>query len=97
MDGWEKKIDDFTPEKIDQLVKNGRQGYILENDVEHLKQMHKKHSELPFLAERMKVGKVETLIQIFNDKETYAVRIKNLNETLKHCLKMKKDTLDYQI
>ena len=48
MDGWEKKIDDFTPEKIDQLMKNGRQGYILENDVEHLKQMHKKHSELPF-------------------------------------------------
>ena len=45
----------------------------------------------------MKIGNVETLAQIFNDKETYAVRIKNLNETLKHCLKMKKDTLDYQI
>lgn len=59
--------------------------------------MHKKHSGIPFLAERMKVGKVETLAQTFNDKETYAVRIKNLKETLKHCLKMKKDILDYQI
>ena len=32
-----KNIDDFTPEKTDQLVKEDRQGYLSEADKEHQK------------------------------------------------------------
>ena len=36
--------------------------YVLEADVEYPKELHKNHNELPFLAERMKIGKVEKLV-----------------------------------
>ena len=51
-----KKGEDFTPGKIDKLVKKEKRGYILEVDVEYPKELHENHNELPFLAERMKIG-----------------------------------------
>ena len=30
---WKKKAEDFTPEKIDKLVKKDKRGYFLEVDV----------------------------------------------------------------
>ena len=48
---WEK-VDDFTPEKIDQLVQKDRRGYILEVNVGVSKRAAQKHNELPFLADR---------------------------------------------
>ena len=57
---WEKV--DITPEKIDKLVKKDKKAYILEVDVEYPKELHKNHNELPFLAERMKIVKVEKLV-----------------------------------
>ena len=46
-----KKGEDFTPEKIDELVKKGMKGYLLEVDLEYPKELHENHNELPFLAE----------------------------------------------
>ena len=46
---WEK-VDDFTPGKIDKLVKTVKKGYNLEADVEYPKELHKSHNGLPFLA-----------------------------------------------
>ena len=86
---WEK-AEDFTPEKIDKLVKKDKKGYILEVDVEYPKELHKNHNELPFLAERMKIGKVEKLVPNLKDEKTYLVQSKSLNEALKHGLKLKK-------
>ena len=54
-----KKVEDFILEKIDELVKKGKRGYLLEVDVEFLKELHENHNELPFLAERMKIGREE--------------------------------------
>ena len=85
---WEK-VEDFTPEKIDKLVKKDKKGYILKVDVEYPKGLHKNHNELPFLAERMKIGKVEKLVPNLKDKKTYVVHIKSLNQALKHGLKLK--------
>ena len=45
-----------TPEKIDELVKKDKRGYLLEVDVEHPKGLHENHNELPFLVEKMKIG-----------------------------------------
>ena len=86
---WEK-VEDFTPGKIDKLVKKYKKGYILQVDVEYSKELHKNHNELPFLADRLKIGKVEKLVPNPKDKKTYVVRIKSLNQALKHGLILKK-------
>ena len=54
-----KKAEDFTPEKVYQLVKKDKRRYLLEVDVEYPKELHENHSELPFLVERMKIGSGE--------------------------------------
>ena len=40
-------------------------GYILEVDVKYPKKLHKLHSDLPFLRERMKIDKCEKLVVIY--------------------------------
>ena len=86
---WEK-VGNFTPEKIDKLVKTVKRGYISEADIEYPKELHKNHNELPFLAETMKIGKVKKLVPNLQDKKTYVVHIKNLDQALKHGLTLKK-------
>ena len=44
--------EDFTTEKIDEIVKKDKRGYLLEVDVEYPKELHENHNELPFLTER---------------------------------------------
>ena len=83
------KAEDFTPKKIDKVVKKDKNGYILEVDVECPKELHKNHNELLFLAERMKIGKVQKLVPYLKDKKTYVVHIKSLNQALKHGLILK--------
>ena len=44
------------------LSKKIRGGYLLEVDVEHPKELHENHNELPFLVEKMKIGREEKLV-----------------------------------
>ena len=91
-----KKAEDFTSEKTDELVKKDKREYLLEVDVEYPRELHKNHNELPFLAEKMKIGRGEEGISIkLMDKKTYVVHIKALNQALKHGLKLKKGTPGY--
>ena len=85
-----KKGKDFTPEKIDKHLKKDEKGYLLEVNVDYPKQLHENHNELPFLTERMKIGRVEKLVPNLKDKKGYSVQIKTLNQALKHDLKLKK-------
>ena len=85
-----KKADNITPEKIDELVKKDKRGYLLEVDVEYSKELHENHNELPFLTERMKIGRVEKLVPNLKDKKGYVVHIKALDQALKHGLKLKR-------
>ena len=85
-----KKGEDFTPGKIDKLVKKEKRGYILEVDVEYPKELHENHNELPFLAERMKIGREEKLVPNLKNKKGYVVHIKELDQALKHGLKLEK-------
>ena len=82
--------EDFTPVKIDELDKKDKRGYILEVDVNYPKELHKNHNELPFLTERMKIGRVEKLVPNLKNKKGYLVHIKALDQALKHSLKLKK-------
>ena len=82
--------EDFTPEKIDELVKKDERGYLLEIDVKYPKELHKNRNELPFLVEKMKIGREEKLVPNLKDKKGYVVHIKALDQALKHGLKLKK-------
>ena len=54
------------------------------------KELHKNHNELPFLTERMKIGRVGKLVPNLKDKKGYVVHTKVLDQALKHGLKLKK-------
>ena len=81
-----KKAEYFTPEKIDELAKKDINECLLEIDEEYLKELHENHNELPFLAERMKIGREEKLVPNLRDKKEYVVHIKRLNQGLRHGL-----------
>ena len=74
--------------KKDELLKKGKRGYTLEVDVEYPKELHESHNELPFLVEKMKIGRVEKLLPNLKDEKGYVVQIKTLNQALKHGLKL---------
>ena len=73
---WKKKVDGFTPGKVDQNVRKCKKWYISEIHVKHPKELHKKDNELLFLAEGLKIGQVEKLVLNLKDKKTYVVHIK---------------------
>ena len=54
------------------------------------KELHENHNELPFLTDRMKIGRVEKLVPNLKVKNGYVVPTKTLNQALKHGLKLKK-------
>ena len=85
-----KKAEDFTPEKLDELVKKNEREYLLEVDVKYLKGLHKNYNELLFLAERIKIGREEKLVPNIRNKKGDVVQIKGLDQALKHGLKLKK-------
>ena len=85
-----KKAEDFTTDKIDELVRKDKRGYLLEVGVEYPKELHENHNELSFLVERMKIGREEKLVPNLKNKKEYVVHIKALDQALKHGLKLKK-------
>ena len=62
----------------------------MEVGAEYPKELHKNHNELPFLTERMKIGRVERLVPNLKDKKGHVKHIKELDQALKHGLKLKK-------
>ena len=85
-----KNGEDFTPEKIDKLVKKDKRGYLLEVDVKYPKELHENHNELPFLVEKIKIRTEEKLVANLQRKKGYVVHSKALYQALKHGLKLKK-------
>ena len=59
-------------------------------DVEYPRNLHKLHSDSPFLPERMKINNRTKLVCNLNDKENYPVHILALKQALNHGLKLKK-------
>ena len=52
----------FDEKFIKNYDENSDEGYILEVDVEYPKNLHKLHSDLPFVLERMKINKCTKLV-----------------------------------
>ena len=69
---------------------DNNKGYVLEVDVKYPKRLHKLHSDLPFLSERMEVNKCKKLVCNLFNKKKYVVHINSLKQVLNHGLKLKK-------
>ena len=65
-------------------------GYILEVEVKYPKNLHDLHSDLSFLARRIKMDKCKKLVCDLHNKKKYVVHIKSLKQALNHGLKLKK-------
>ena len=65
MEDLSKIDEDF----INNYDEKSDKGYILEVDVEYLKNLHDLHSDLPFLPDRMKVDKCKKLVCNLCDKK----------------------------
>ena len=86
---WITDVDRFTPEEIARLT-GGDKGYLLEVDVKYPQHLHDYHNDLPFMSDRMKIGKVEKLAPDLCDKKNYVINIETLNQVLKHGLVLEK-------
>ena len=89
---WIEKDDilNFNENFIKNYDENSDKGYISEADVEYTKNLHAKHSDLPFLPERMKINKYSKLICNVQNKEKYVIHIRALKQALNKGLILKK-------
>ena len=84
------KINEINEYFIKNYNENDNKGYIFELDVIYPKRLHKLHSDLPFLSERMKVNKCNKLVCNLFNKKRYVAHINSLKQALNHGLKLKK-------
>ena len=80
----------INEEFIKNYNEDNNKGYILEVDIKYPKRLHKLHSDLPFLPERMEINKCKKLVCNLYDKKKYVVHINSLKQALNHGLKLKK-------
>ena len=76
----------IKPSKISQLAKHKYKEYLLEVNVKYPRELHDSHNDLPFMYERMKIIGVGKLIPNLYDKKRYVIRIRALDQALKHGL-----------
>ena len=62
----------------------------MEVDVKYPRKLDDIHSDLPFLAKRMKIDKCKKLVFNLLNKKKYVVHINSLKQALNHGLKFKK-------
>ena len=59
---WVSDISEINEKSIKSYDKNSDKGYILEVDVDYPSKLHKLHSDMPFLPERMIIDKTKKLV-----------------------------------
>ena len=75
---WKENISKFNEDFTQNYDEDSNKGYILEVDVEYLKNLHDLHIDLPFLPERMKINKSNKLVCNLYDKNRYVAHIRSL-------------------
>ena len=68
---WVDDLSIFTEDFMKNYDKESDIGYLFVVYVEYLRTLHKLHSHLPFLPERIKINKCDKLVCNLNDKENY--------------------------
>ena len=59
-------------------------------NVQYPGKLNKLHNDLPFLSERMELGKIKKLVTNLHGKNEHVVHIRNLKQTLNHGLILNK-------
>ena len=84
-----KNVFKFNEEFVKNHDEDNNQGYVIEINVEYLKDLHSLHSDLPFLSERMKIKKCFELLCNLYDKKAYVIHKRALQQALNHGLILK--------
>ena len=86
---WIEKgdISNFNENFIKNYDENSEKGKV---DIEYPENIHKLHSDLPFLLERMKINKCSKLTCTVQNKENYVIHIRALKQALNNGLILKK-------
>ena len=84
---WVNDIFEINEKFVKSYNKNSDKGYILEVDVDYPSKLHKLHSDMPFLPERMIIDKTKKLVCNLHDKKNYVVHISVLKQALDHELR----------
>ena len=79
---WVDDLSIFTEDFIKKYDEEDDTGYLFVVDVEYPKNLHKPHSDLPFLPERMKINKSTKLVCNVQVKENYPVHALALKQAL---------------
>ena len=82
----EKNTFKLNEDFIKNYDENSNKGYILEVDVDNLKNLLDLHSDLRFLLERMEIKKCNMLVWNLYDKNNYVIHIRVLKQAVKHGL-----------
>ena len=89
---WVAETSQFNEYFIKNYNEKSDEGYLLEVDVQCPEKLHEVHNDLPFLPERMKLGKIEKLVTNLHDKSEYVIHIRNLKQALNHGLSLRKSS-----
>ena len=82
--------DEINEEFIKNYNENDNKGYILEVNVRYPRRLHKLHSDLSFLPERMKIDKCNKLVcNLFNKKTCHTQKF--IKTGIESRIKVKKD------
>ena len=87
---WVDDLSIFTEDFIKNYDEDSDIGYLFVVDVDYPRDIHKLHSDLPFLPERMKINKCIKLVCNVQDKENYPVHVLAMKQALNHGLKLTK-------
>ena len=87
---WVEDSLQFKEVFINSCDEKGEVAYILKVDVQYPIKLYELYSDLSFLPERKKLGKVEKLLTSLEDKSVYAIHMKSLKEVLNYRLILKK-------
>ena len=82
-------LSEIDEDFIKNYDKDSDKGYISEVDVEYPKNLYDLHSDLPFLPERLKIGKCTKLVCNIYSKESYVNLIRSLKQASDHGLILK--------
>ena len=87
---WAKDISEFDEDLLKSYKYENDEGHFLEADVKYPETLDEVHNDLPFLPERIKIGKVGNLITSLHDKTKYVAYIRNLKQALHYGFVLKK-------
>ena len=77
---------DVKPKEGKELSTREDRGYLMEVGILYPRELHADHNDLPFMCNRMKIGRVKKLVTDLYYKRKYVIHIRALQQALDHGL-----------